>query len=344
MTVAVVYGTRPEAIKLYPLVEELRRRKIATKVICTGQHEELLKASSLVADSSLGLMRAGQSPSEFLARALETLRFDATTKWVVVQGDTVSAFAGALAAFHAKVPVAHVEAGLRTGLLGSPFPEEGYRLLVDSIALRHYAPTNRALECLHQEGKLDAVLTGNTGIDAAFLAMKNASSDTPVRSKNPYMLVTLHRRESFGDPMRAVCRGVLKVVRMAGLDVIWPVHPNPEVSSIVHEEVKEEPRVKLVPPMNHPELLAAIRDAEFVLTDSGGIQEEAPMFGVPVLIAREATERPESVDAGAAVLVGTDEYRVFQAVMGRTWEREPKMLYGDGHASERIVDDLQEFM
>jgi UDP-N-acetylglucosamine 2-epimerase (non-hydrolysing) len=329
--ITIIYGTRPEAIKLAPLVRELRKRHKPVTVVCTGQHRELLGAVTLTPDIELDLMHYGQRPETFLARALEVLDVRGADL-VVVQGDTVSAFAGALAAFHRGIPVGHVEAGLRTHRFDAPFPEEGYRQMIDRVAAKRWAPTKHAKQQLLLEG-LSSTVTGNTGIDAALQAVGGTSAGT-----SPYMLVTLHRREAFGEPIAAVCRAILRIVRQSDLTAIVPVHPN----GALREHLQNEPKVKLVSPLSYEDLLATLKDAELVLTDSGGIQEEAPIFGVHALVARETTERPEGVSAGVATLVGFDEERIVQDALD-VYDRgnqSPQMIYGDGHASERIADDI----
>jgi UDP-N-acetylglucosamine 2-epimerase (non-hydrolysing) len=356
--IAVVYGTRPEAIKLAPVVEAMRCRQLPVRVVCTGQHESLLDgAADLEPDDGLGLMHARQQPGDFLPRCIEALY----RLWsppisrparVVVQGDTATAFAAALAAFHLQVPVAHVEAGLRSHDLTAPFPEEGYRQMISRIADRHYAPTQRALENLLGEGigmrrTTSILVTGNTGIDAAMRVGSRKSPFDP-----PYVLVTLHRREAFGEPMRAVCRAIRKLAGTtragaAPLSFVVPMHPNPAARAVIEEELAGSAHVSLIEPMPHEDLITVLRSAWCVLTDSGGIQEEAPAFGVPVLVARETTERPEGIEAGAALVVGYDEKVIVQTILGmRESPREyeamwlPRMIYGDGQAAERIAADL----
>jgi UDP-N-acetylglucosamine 2-epimerase len=347
--ITVVYGTRPEAIKLAPLVKELRGRKANVRVVSTGQHYELLRGVDLVPDIELALMETNQSPSEFLSRALKRLDdiLKDGAKWVVVQGDTATAFAAALAAFHLRIPVAHVEAGLRTCDLTAPFPEEGYRQMIDRIADRLYAPTDVSVANLVREhvAQHKILVTGNTGVDAALQAVSFGLGHC--EWPTPFVLATLHRRESFGAPMQSVCRALLRVVHASDLHVVLPVHPNPTVRDTVEAMFRGETRIHLTAPLAYVDLLAAMQQCLCVLTDSGGIQEEAPAFGVPVLVARETTERPEAIDAGASQLVGFDEETIVRAVVRLREHPEvraamavPRQIFGDGMASKRIADDL----
>ena len=371
--IAVVYGTRPEAIKLAPVIGELHNRKVPTTVVCTGQHASLLDAMPLLADHDLALMQPGQHPGEFLPRcltALHKLWTELPPTRVVVQGDTATAFAAALAAFQLQIPIAHVEAGLRSYDLTAPFPEEGYRQMIDRLADRLYAATNHAQENLEAEGARSdrIVVTGNTGIDAAMAAAERGGTNY-MRGEGPYVLVTLHRREAFGEPMRRVCKAIRKLAGTAifmhgslrtdertgllrgrpdHLRFVLPMHPNPAARAIIVEELSDNLYVSLIEPLMYDDLIATLRGAWCALTDSGGIQEEAPAFGVPVLVARETTERPEGIAAGSTRLVGLDDARIVQAIHDLRENSHlylemarPRFVYGDGHAAERIADDLE---
>lgn len=343
--IVVVYGTRPEAIKLAPLVRELRKRDMHVFLVCTGQHRELLDAVDFVPDVNLCLMDGTQAPSVLLSRALGAVDgvLPADAQWVIVQGDTATAMAGALAAFQRQLPIAHVEAGLRTYDLGAPFPEEGYRQMIDRLATRLYAPTEAAKARLVAEkayGRI--VVTGNTGIDAATQALVPART-TPY----PYVLATVHRREAFGAPMESICRALVRITRETDLHVWLPVHPNPAARATVERICGNAARVHICQPMTHLDMLSALQSAAFVLTDSGGLQEEAPTFGVPVLVAREKTERYEAVEAGNAILVGFDEDRIVREIVRLRSDQNayarmatPRPIFGDGRASQRIADDL----
>ncbi len=275
--------------------------------------------------------------------------------WVVVQGDTTSALVAALAGFQAGVRVAHVEAGLRTGRLDDPFPEEMNRSVIARVASLHCAPTEGARANLLREGLSDAriAVTGNTGIDALQWTLQRlpagpgapASGGRTTRT----ILVTLHRRETFGAPLALMCGAIAQLARTAGdrARIVWPVHPNPNVSGPVRSALAGLPNVHLIAPLPYPDAVALLRDCDIVMTDSGGLQEEAPALGKPVLVLRDATERPEGIDAGIAELVGRDPARIVAAAMRliedqAAYARMARRVspYGDGHAAERIVDLL----
>ena len=350
--IAIVYGTRPEAIKLAPLVKELRTGGGPHQIICTGQHSTLLENCPLPHDVRFELMEPSQKPAAFVARALTTL----TDLWdgpdrparVVVQGDTATAFAATLAAFHLGIPVAHVEAGLRSDDMAAPFPEEGYRVMIDRIATTHYVATERPARNLLDEG-IDfrsIFITGNTGIDGAMAAAARGGRSAGV-GKAPYVLATLHRREAFGEPMASVCRAI-RMLADERLHFIVPMHPNPLARSVIREELGSNPNVSLIEPLPYDDLIATLRGAWATLTDSGGIQEEAPSFGIPVLVAREVTERPEAIESGNAQLVGWDMAAIVNFV--RHLQSSPDVyrqmatvrhVFGDGHAAERIAQDLR---
>jgi UDP-N-acetylglucosamine 2-epimerase (non-hydrolysing) len=360
-----VYGTRPEAIKLAPVVLRAREREGLEPVVCvTAQHRELLDQVhdlfGIEPTHELGLMRPNQALNELAARALQGLgkvllqeRPDA----VVVQGDTTTAFAGALAAFHERIPVAHVEAGLRTYDLTAPFPEELNRQLIGRMARWHFAPTVKAEGHLVREGVArDAILvTGNTAIDAlqhveGKLRMGAAIPDGTPRTMpgSKLVVVTAHRRESFGDPMDDVCDAIERMVRKhEDVEVVFSVHPNPNVKGRVHARLGDVPRVHMVDPLGYLAFVSLLSEAWLIITDSGGIQEEAPGLGKPVLVTRAKTERPEAVDAGTARLVGTSPARILEAVDELHSDREAyrRMAgapnpFGDGRAATRILDRL----
>ena len=365
--VLVVLGTRPEAIKLAPVVLELRRRRreFLCALAITSQHREMLAPMldffGLVPQHDLDVMRPDQRLGELtgrvlvgLDRVLETERPD----WVVVQGDTTTAMAAGLAAFYRKIRLAHVEAGLRTNDKLSPFPEEINRRLVGVLADLHFAPTDQAVRNLRKEGVPAGkiVRTGNTVTDALLWAARKirrappplpAGIPPPAKGRR-LVLVTGHRRENFGGGLEEICRA-LKAAAAAcpDLDFVYPVHLNPHVKTPVHRLLGGQPRIFLVPPVGYPEMVALLRRAWLVVTDSGGIQEEAPTFGVPVLVTRSTTERPEGIRAGNARLVGTDVAAILRwirklaadpAAYGRMARaRNP---YGDGQAARRIANRL----
>jgi UDP-N-acetylglucosamine 2-epimerase (non-hydrolysing) len=359
--VAVVFGTRPEAIKMAPLVAELRRRGRPVSVVVTAQHRSLLDGAlrtfGLIPDVDLDLMQTGQSLTELggralaaLGRAFETVEPAA----VLVHGDTTTTLAASIAAFYRGIPVGHVEAGLRTGDLRQPFPEEGNRKLVAAIADWHFCPTDSARRNLLAEGVKDEAIsvTGNTVVDALLGALPHARRGGRPAGVPAFdgrlLLVTAHRRESFGDGLTSLCRALLDLVdRFPDLHIVYPVHPNPCVSGPVRALLVHD-RVHLLDPQEYLPFLWLLDRADVVLTDSGGLQEEAPSLGKPVLVARDVTERPEAVEAGTVRLVGTDRARVVSEV-SRLLD-DPAAYgamaravnpYGDGRACGRIADVLE---
>ena len=363
--IAVVAGTRPEGIKLAPVVHALRRRRgVEALLVSTGQHREMLRqalaAFALRPDVDLDVMRAGQGPNDVTVAALarlEPILREVRPAWVVVQGDTTTAMAAALAAFYQRIPVAHVEAGLRTNDRYRPFPEELNRRIVDQLSNALFAPTARSRSALLREGFPEAriLVTGNTVVDA--VQHLRASGATRVRSAGGLdleavpgrvVLVTSHRRESFGAGLAAICRALVRIAdRHADVTVVYPVHLNPNVDGPVRAALGGHPRIALLPPVGYVELAALLERAYLVLTDSGGIQEEAPSFGKPVLVLREVTERPEGVEAGVAAVVGTREDGIVAEASRLLDDRAAyeRMAtganpYGDGRASERIADAL----
>ena len=364
MKALVVFGTRPEAVKLAPLIMELRRRPDVETVLCaTGQHREMLdqvlRLFELRPDHDLDLMKTDQQPGDVAAAVLTGVgRIIEVEKpaIVVVQGDTTTAMAASLAAFFQRTPVAHVEAGLRTGVRSSPFPEELMRRIVGRIAELHFAPTARAAENLraeHADAEGQIFLTGNTVVDAVkwIAAKRRPDSGIVVRRAARLVLVTAHRRENFGEPIRNICRAVRALVeRNAGIEVVYPVHPNPNIERPVRELLEGHERIHLLAPLDYADLVGLIEESYLVLTDSGGLQEEAPVFGKPVLVLRHDTERPEAIDAGTAILVGTDEGRIIceaERLLSDPAAYQRMALahspFGDGFAAKRIADILLAF-
>jgi len=355
LKVLVAYGTRPEAIKMVSVVRELRRRKNAfeTVVCATAQHREMMdqvhEVFGLEADIDLDLMRPEQELNELCSRAFtgmnEVLGSEGPD-WVLVQGDTTTAMVAALAAFHRDIRVGHVEAGLRTGDLRHPFPEEANRRVIDVVAEGLFAPTEGAARALRSEGAAPGRIhvTGNTGIDA-LLAAADRAGEAPVQDE---VLITVHRRESFGGPIREIFHALRELAgRFPDHRWIYPVHRNPNVRRAADELLGGIGNLELHEPFDYLELVRRLQGARLVLTDSGGIQEEAPTFGKPVLVLRRTTERPEGVEAGVAKLVGTDrETIVGEASRLLTDETAYNAMsgaanpYGDGKAAERIVSIL----
>lgn len=362
----LVFGTRPEAIKMAPIVAELRRRRATfeTVVVVTAQHREMLDgvlaAFDIVPDHDLDLMRDRQSLSDITVGALaglspiiERVKPDV----VLVQGDTTTTLSASLAAFYQRVPVGHVEAGLRSGDLGQPYPEEANRRITSVVTRWHFVPTKRASEHLIAEGHLESQihLTGNTVVDALlevaarpyhFPAGVVASALTSGRR---LILVTAHRRENWGVPLRSICEAVREIVlQHPDTHVLVATHRNPFVLTTVREVLGGVERVDLVDPLDYPAFVHLLRSAALVLSDSGGIQEEAPTFGVPVLVLRETTERPEAIEAGVARLVGTDRARIVReatAILsgldGQADISRKENPFGDGEAAKRICDVLE---
>ena len=363
--VATVIGTRPEAIKLAPVVHEFRRRPHAFEqiVVATGQHREMLDQTlevfDIEPDLDLDLMEADQSLAGLAARTLIALE-DAICYLrpdvVLIQGDTTTAFAGALAAFYSGVLVGHVEAGLRSFDRANPYPEEINRRLAGCVANMHFAPTERARANLLREGTpADSVyVTGNTVVDALAMIPVRDSFDSHELGAIDFestrlLLVTAHRRESHGDQLRGMCRALRAIVEnFDDVAIVYPVHLSPRVRSIVNAELTGVGRIHIVEPVSYRDLLSLMSRCYAVLTDSGGIQEEAPSFRKPVLILRERTERPEVVDAGAAKIVGTDpEWIVAETALLLRDDRLYRAMsavenpFGDGRAADRIVSILE---
>jgi UDP-N-acetylglucosamine 2-epimerase (non-hydrolysing) len=352
--VLVVYGTRPEAIKLAPVVAALRAApdRFETVVCTTAQHRDMVdqveRLLALAPDRDLDLMTADQSLNELASRvlvALDTVLAEEQPDWVLVQGDTTTAMAAALAAFHRGVRVGHVEAGLRTGDLANPFPEEANRRVIDVVAAAHFAPTARARDALLAEGIPEATvhLTGNTAVDA--LRALAPTSAAVAGSGRTEVLLTVHRRESFGAPLRGILGAVAELAgRFPDVRFVYPVHPNPHVAGPARAQLGGIANLDLCDPLDYADLVDHLARSRLVLTDSGGIQEEAPTFGTPVLVLRERTERLEGIDAGVARLVGVDPERIVaEATTLLTDDDAHRAMatagnpYGDGHAAARIV-------
>lgn len=361
--VMVCMGTRPEAIKLAPVIKALDEHpQFEVCTVVTGQHrailDQMLAHFGITPDVDLNLMTQRQALADTaaltmqgVARAIEDHKPDA----IVVQGDTNTAFASAMAGFYADVPVAHVEAGLRTHNKRSPFPEEINRRLVAPLAYWHFAPTTLTATNLIDERIAPEYVdvTGNTVIDALLetAAMPLSREDAEflrVPAGKRRVLVTLHRRESQGDTQRQLCRALAKLADRGDVEVLVPVHPNPAVREVVYAELGDHPNVRLVDPLDYHVFVHAQQSADLILTDSGGVQEEAPALGVPVLVMRDTTERPEGVEAGCSILVGTDPWVMLNhatRLLDDTVEwHEMSMAenpYGDGRSARRIVARLE---
>ena len=356
----MVIGTRPEAIKMAPVVSALTAygSEVETKVALTGQHTQLvdqaLQVFGLTPDYDLGIMREGQTLYDVTHGALAGLRdvvAELEPDMVLVQGDTASVFAGALVGFFERVRVGHVEAGLRSHDKWAPFPEEIFRRMTDVLSDYCFAPTQwAASELLAENVRPDRIyVTGNTVVDALLSIERE---DRPVQNavlrdvmameSSRLLLLTAHRRESFGAPLREIFGAARELAdRFDDVHVLYPVHPNPNVRGPAEQLLGDHPRVHLTEPLDYLDLVVALKRASLILTDSGGIQEEAPTFSTPVLVLREVTERPEGIDAGVAELVGTDRRRILERGAARLEEGRPAEManpYGDGRAGERIAD------
>ena len=360
MKVMTIFGTRPEAIKMAPVIQELRRHpEIETKVCVTAQHREMLdqvmNLFHLKADYDLNIMAQGQTLYDITGRVLRGLQevfAKERPDCVLVHGDTTTTFTAALAAFYAQIPVGHVEAGLRTGNLLSPFPEEANRQLTGVLARYHFAPTETARANLLRENKKgeNIYVVGNTVIDALLATVKKdyTFEDKEIEQIEEHkrvILVTTHRRENLGAPMHHVYRALRRLVDdIHDTEIVFPVHRNPLVREAVAEELEGHDRIHLVEPMEYEPFTNLMARSAIVLTDSGGIQEEAPSLGKPVLVLRDTTERPEAVEAGTVALVGTDEEAIYETAHRLLTDEaayrqmaEAVNPYGDGKAAARIA-------
>lgn len=358
--IATIIGTRPEAIKLAPVILAARARPddFEISIVRSGQHgelvDQLLTEFGLQADVDLNVMRPDQDLAHVMSesvRGLSEVFASNRPDWVLVQGDTTTTFAGALAAFYNRTRVGHVEAGLRTGNRHSPFPEETNRSMTARLADLHFAPTEGARTNLLREG-IDGstiVLTGNTVIDALRLTREGALASPPCkgpREGSRYVLVTAHRRENHGVALIQICDAVVELLGRHPKIMVWiPMHPSPRVRDVLMDRLGSHARVRLTAPLGYTQFVAALDGAALVLTDSGGVQEECAALGKPVLVLRENTERPEGVDWGVALVVGTKSSAIVEAasrLLGDDAQYQ-KMVrsstaFGDGHASSRILD------
>lgn len=356
-----IFGTRPEGVKMAPLVKELERRKEIESIVCvTAQHrqmlDQVLETFNIKPDYDLNIMKQGQSLSEITSRALtglESVIKDVKPDIVLVHGDTTTTFAGALAAFYNQVAIGHVEAGLRTYDKYSPFPEEMNRQMVDCMTDLYFAPTTISKENLLKEDIQEEKIfvTGNTVIDAMKTTVKNDYTHPELEWIKPtekMILLTAHRRENLGEPMRHIFKAIRRIVdEFDDVKVIYPIHLNPLVRSVANEVFDGCDKVKLIEPLEVFDFHNFQNKSYIILTDSGGIQEEAPSLGKPVLVLRDTTERPEGISAGTLKLVGTNEETIYNETKklltdNKEYEKmsHASNPYGDGHASERIVDAI----
>nr|WP_235603825.1 UDP-N-acetylglucosamine 2-epimerase (non-hydrolyzing) [Luteimonas sp. JM171]AOH36138.1 UDP-N-acetylglucosamine 2-epimerase [Luteimonas sp. JM171] len=370
--VMVVFGTRPEAIKMAPVIRALQAApEIETQVVVTAQHrhmlDQVLDLFGISPDEDLNLMQANQGLPDLFARIVTGMTEVITGSkpdLVLVHGDTSTTLATAMAAFYARVPVGHVEAGLRTGDMAAPWPEEMNRRLVAPLTSLHFAPTSRAHANLVSEGihHSDVHVTGNTVVDALQHVVRRIETE-PALAANldaafPFLepsrrliLVTGHRRESFGEGFSRICKALERIAKLRDVQIVYPVHLNPNVQEPVRRLLGGQPNLHLIEPLDYLPFVRLMSQANLILTDSGGIQEEAPSLGKPVLVMRDISERPEAVEAGTALLVGTDPDHILAAT-ARLLESPPTQAemtnrsnpYGDGHAANRILQHIQRFL
>lgn len=362
-----IFGTRPEAIKLCPVVRWFHEYpdEFDTRVCVTGQHREMLdqvlEIFGVEPDYDLDLMRPNQTLSESTGRMLMELgpvMQQVRPDMVLVQGDTTSTLCGALSAFYAEVPVGHVEAGLRTRDLRQPFPEEMNRVVVSRLSSLHFAATAGAANNLSDEGVTgDVAITGNPGIDAVLYTRDQLRQGsihgrdwTDLDPRRKVIVITAHRRESFGAGFERICAAIQEIANIEGVQIVYPVHPNPNVTDAVRRNLQGHPNIQLVEPLDYVSFVDLMGRAYLILTDSGGVQEEAPSLGKPVLVLREKTERPEAVCAGTATLVGTDTKKIVSTTEWLCsddveYQRRCRIHnpYGDGRASGRIGKSIVDF-
>ena len=361
--VCFTLGTRPEAIKLAPVIRTFKAsNKFTTQVVLTGQHREMvaqvMEIFGLTADRDLDIMQHQQTLTDITQRSLqglERLFQEIEPQLVIVQGDTTTAFAAALAAFYQQIPIGHVEAGLRTDNLFNPYPEEANRRLISQIAQLHFAPTSLAVENLHKSGVTGKVYeTGNTVIDALLTVAKSQPAcDIPGLDWSKYrtILATVHRRENWGEPLQSIAAGMLQILeQFPDTALLLPLHRNPTVREPLTQILGNHPRVFLTEPLDYSQLVGAIQRSYLLLSDSGGLQEEAPSLGKPVLVLRDTTERPEAVTGGTAKLVGTNAATIFTAASEllsdpRAYHTMATAInpFGDGSASTQILTAVEQF-
>jgi len=363
--IAMIFGTRPETIKIFPIISEIKKypHLIDYRIIVSGQHREMLdqmlEIFQINSDYDLDIMEQGQSLSDITKNCLlgiEKILKEEKPSMVLVQGDTTTTFTGALAAFYQKIKIGHVEAGLRTNNKYYPFPEEVNRHLTSVLTDLHFAPTTQSYENLRSEGvkREDIFISGNTVIDSLLLMIKdNYIFREPLLKdkkifKKKIILVTMHRRENWGEPLKETCQAINKIIdEHSDISVIFPLHKNPEIRKNVQEILQNTKDILLLDTLDYDDMINLMSKSYIILTDSGGIQEEAPSLGKPVLVLRDETERPEAVKAGVVKLIGTDEERICSEVDLLLNSREKYMEmsksinpYGDGKASERIVKKI----
>lgn len=356
-----IFGTRPEAIKMSPVVHTLSGDgRFEVVITVTAQHREMLdqflRFFEMTPRYDLNLMQEGQTLADITSRAVggldEVLRKE-RPDLVLVQGDTTTAFVGALVAYYHKIPCGHIEAGLRTGDKFAPFPEEMNRKLIGAIADVHFAPTLRAKQNLMREGVREEIIfvTGNTVVDALLWTLQKLPEPQERSGEGRTILVTAHRRENWGEPMEKICRALRRIAdEFPDVHIVFPMHKNPLVREVAYREMGGHNRIKLCEPPDYFEFVRLMRDAYLIVTDSGGVQEEAPTLDKPVLVLRDKTERPEAVEAGVVKVVGTDENRIVEEVSKLLSDKKayqamqkPVNPYGDGNSALRIKQAILHF-
>jgi len=363
-TLLFIFGTRPEAVKMAPLIKECEKypKDFKVKIAVTGQHREMLdqvlEFFNIKPDYDLNLMKPNQTLFDITAdalRGMEKILNEVKPDLVIVQGDTTTVFTGALAAFYKQIPIAHLEAGLRSGDKYSPFPEEMNRILTGHIADYHWAPTEKAKRNLLAEGIKEEKIfvVQNTVIDALLLALELLKKEGDSKYKEFFkdidfnkkiVLITAHRRESFGEPFENICNAVKELSsKYPDVEFVYPVHLNPNVREVVYRILSNISNVHLIEPLEYPYMVWMMNKSYMVLTDSGGVQEEAPSLGIPIIITRTITERPEILGTGMGFLVGTDQDSIFQIateILSKERVKKAKNIFGDGLASQRIVQSI----
>lgn len=369
MEICIIFGTRPELIKIAPIIQEINKSLLDKShkivVISSGQHESLLRdaveAFDIGIDINFQLMLPNQSSGDFMSRAMA--RFNDYFKlhkvaFIIVHGDTGTAAAAAISAHHHKIPIAHVEAGLRSGDLWAPWPEESNRVIIDALATLHFAPTIEAQQNLVNEGHSHSTfVTGNTVVDAiqrtekkiaeGSLSVSSWIREIVENSIEPIILATQHRRENLGEPLKNVLRA-LNYLANEGARILFPVHPNPNVKLLVDSFLNNNERIHLIAPLTYTDLVYLLSQSRLVITDSGGLQEEGPTLGIPVIVTRDKTERPEGVESGAVVLAGTDFDAIVKPAIDILFDDQAynqmsmaKNPYGDGTSARQIVELIE---